>query len=172
MTIQSKNLGVILGLFAALFLGVDKASLAASPLDFGWGSPILVEKKSKRDKTMVLAWPIQVRNNTARLLSPQLEIIAVTDTGRQYSPDPAIRVRHSHHSQPMIAITELRDGIFPSVTQNTVVVFQEIDPKTSRIDFYVGGLVDLDLVGEKRYLKITYKRILSGWEWEGMSFFK
>lgn len=172
MTIKWKTLGVIIGLFATLFLGVGKAPLAASPFDFGWSSPIVVEKKSKGRLTTYLAWPIQLRNNTVRLLSPQLEIVAVTDTGRQYNPDPAIHVHRPPHRYPLVAMTDMGDGIFPSVTQNTVAVFQQIDPKASRIDFYVGGLVDLDLVGEKRYLKITYKRILSGWEWEGTSFFK
>ena len=157
-----------IGLFT---VGPSSLSLAAD-LDFGWGSPIQLSEKPNSDQDQTyLAWPIQVRNSTQKRLAPHLEIVAVTDTGRQYTPNSRTTVRGPIRSVQVVNFSDFKSGIFPSVTRQTVVLFENVDPMASTIDFYVGGLVGTHPTGEKKrtYLRITYRRVLSGWIWEEIS---
>lgn len=135
----------------------------ARSLDFGWGTPIeLNEKMDKKGQKHYLVWPIEICNRTAKRWLPQLDIVAVTDTGRQYAPAPDLK---EITSEDRMSLAGMHTQLFPSVIRKAIAVFEEIDSKAKVIHFYVGGLVDIPQ-REMKYLRITYKRSPSGWRWE------
>lgn len=147
-----------------ILLGVD--SVQAASLDFGWGTPIeITEKIERKGEKQYLVWPIQISNRSGKRWLPRLDIVAVTDTGKQYAPTPTLKVSASGEAA---SLASLENHLFPSVTRHAMVVFERIDPKAKVIHLYVGGLVDIP-DREMKYLRITYKRSLSGWEWEDSS---
>lgn len=157
-------------IFMALILPGIPGRSFASTLDFGWASPFVMTQRSKNGN-INMAWPIQIINDTRRRLIPSLEIVAVMDNGRQYYPTPQIRAKGGGSSEECVSLSSLQTALFPSVSQRAIVVFEDLDPKASMVDFYVGGLETggpMDLK-EKVYLKITYRRSSSGWELEGIS---
>ena len=164
-------IGVSLLCTIFLTIGMDRP-LSAAALDFGWGAPIHIRQTSKgKNEQINLAWLIQVSNNTNQRLVPRLDIVAVTDTGRQYTPasSPGVNIPVPH--EEVGNITGLASGVFPNATRRAVAVFQDIDPKASMIHFYVGGLVRPNSGSTRQvtYLRITYKRVLSGWKWTEIS---
>lgn len=156
-----------------LFLIIFSVSTAAASLDFGWGAPIIFPAKNKQGEINknYMAWPIQISNYSKHRLVPFLDIVAVTNTGKQYSPVRKKLVR-DHESEEMLNISEIEDKIFPDVTRRSIILFSDIDPKASIIHFYVGGLKETEIVTTKdvKYLKITYKRSPDGWKWDGVNF--
>lgn len=150
-------------LFSLFIVALDVDSSWAASLDFGWGTPIKVKEKiAKKGHYHDLAWPIQISNGTGKRWLPRLDIVAVTDTGKQYAPTPTRKVTLS---EEMASLANLESHLFPSVTRKAVVVFEKIDSAAKVIHFYVGGLVDVP-EREMKYLRITYKRAPSGWTWE------
>ncbi|TAK00893.1 MAG: hypothetical protein EPO39_15185 [Candidatus Manganitrophaceae bacterium] len=150
--------------FLILF-GLD--STQAASLDFAWGTPMEITGKieSKIDRKgdkPYLIWPIQISNRTGKRWLPHLDVVAVTDTGKQYAPTPTLKVSASGEAA---SLANLESHLFPSVTRNAVVVFEKIDPEAKVIHFYVGGLIDIP-ERKMKYLRITYKRSPSGWKWE------
>jgi hypothetical protein len=144
-------------------MGFGLDSSQAASLDFGWGTPLEVtEKIGKKGHKHYLAWPIQITNRTGKRWLPRLDVVAVTDTGKQYAPTPTMRVNLSEETA---SLAGMERHLFPSVTRKGVVVFEKIDLEAKVIHFYVGGLVDLP-EREMKYLRITYKRSPSGWTWE------
>lgn len=140
---------------------------AAAPLDFGWGTPFSVsEKTTAKDHKDYLAWPIHISNRTGKRSPVLLDVVAVTDTGRQYAPVSTLRIQPPVEYQN---ITALQNMIFPMVTLRAVALFEDVDPKAGVIHFYIGGLLD-SKIGEKEkmnYLRITYVRHTNGWVWDG-----
>ena len=168
-----KRLHIIIAIFISIayfLMGLSVSSAAAS-LDFGWGTPvILTQKPSPATTKTYIAWPIQISNNTGYRLIPNLDIVAVTDTGKQYSPVPDMKIKTSNYSE-MLTISDLKNNIFPMVTRRAVAVFSNIDPKANVIHFYIGGLKDTGIRKAKttedmQYLQITYKRAKKGWTWD------
>ena len=154
---------IVFALFFIFFIGHSLDSSQAASLDFGWGKPIeITEKGERRGERQYLVWPIQITNRTGRRWLPHLDIVAVTDTGKQYAPTPGMRV-----SAPgdIASLAGLGEHLFPSVTRKATVVFEKIDPEAKVIHFYVGGLIDKP-EREMKYLRITYRRSASGWKWE------
>lgn len=142
-------------------LGID--SPRAASLDFGWGTPIEVKEKiAKKGHQHYLAWPIQISNRTGKRWIPRLDIVAVTDTGKQYTPTPTMKILLF---EEMASLANIESSLFPSVTRKAVVVFEKIDSEAKVIHFYVGGLIDVP-EREMKYLRITYRRSPSGWKWE------
>ena len=74
----------------------------------------------------------------------------------------------------VLSVSNLEKDIFPLATRKAVAVFENVDPKANEIHFYVGGLVASASpdVEEMTYMKITYSRALSGWEWKETSFIR
>ena len=168
-----KNL--LLFLSAILFLVTFQGSAVAAALDFGWGQPVVVKKKAlRKDGGSYLAWPIQIGNNTHQRIVPHLDIVAVTDTRKQYHSDPAERVWVRDLDKEVLTVSNLEKDIFPMATRKAVVVFDNVDPKASEIHFYVGGLVASASpeIEEMTYMKITYRRVHSGWEWKETGFIR
>ena len=135
-------------------------------LDFGWGPPIY-RKAQIDEKKGYLAWPIQISNYTGKKLLPLLDIVAVTDTGRQYAPNSKILA--SMAPGDMLSLSGLHTSIFPQATRRSMVVFEDFDPKINRIHFYIGGLTQASgKVGSEhqKYLQITYTRAGGVWKWE------
>lgn len=167
------NNKIILLLSIPIILIVVSFSTVAASLDFGWGVPIMFPAKSKQSeiKKNYMAWPVQISNYSKRRLVPLLDIVAVTDTGKQYSPVRNKLVRDLE-SDEMVNISDIEDKIFPDVTRRSIILFSDIDPKANIIHFYVGGLREADLITTKdiKYLKITYKRSPAGWKWESINF--
>lgn len=154
-----------------LVLAGAGAPRAGASLDFGWGPPLQVTQGKLKAEKIYLAWPIQISNHTPKRWGPDLDIVAVTDTGFQYKPVPELKVSARHSGQGPEPLTALQSTLFPPATRRAVAVFEDVDPKASIIYFYVGGLVQ-DASGNSDngvYLRITYKHTLSGWNWEGMS---
>ncbi|GEM_PF-6475319 len=144
-----------------IVLGLDSSQAAS--LDFAWGPPLEInEKIEKKGEKPYLVWPIQITNRTGKRWLPRLDIVAVTDTGKQYSPTPTMKVSTSGEAA---SLATLENHLFPSVTRNAVAVFEKVDPEAKVIHFYVGGLVDIP-ERKMKYLRITYKRSPSGWKWE------
>ena len=146
------------------FTSVSFSSVAAS-FDFGWGAPIVFSKKQKSNvHETYMAWPIQISNSTRQRLIPNLDIVAVTNTGRQYSPIPELKADHSEGAD-MVSLSELKSNIFPEVTRRAIAIFKGVDPKATVINFYIGGLDEENSGrGEDKYLRITYKRYKTGWK--------
>jgi len=159
---------IIILLIVIFILAGISVSSAAAALDFGWGTPVLLANKGKSVRESYVAWPIQISNNTRHRLTPQIDIVVVTDTGKQYSPVSGVQVKNQD-SREMVSLADIKGNIFPSVTRRALAVFKDIDPKATVIHFYIGGLED----GENRvrekssYLKVTYKRLHKGWKLEG-----
>ena len=168
-----RNLFLLLSVI--LFLVTFQGSAVAAALDFGWGQPVVVKKKAKREEGgSYLAWPIQIGNNTHQRLVPHLDIVAVTDTRKQYHSNPVERVWVRDLDMEVQSVSNLERDIFPMATRKAVVVFENVDPEAREIHFYVGGLVASASpeIEEMTYMKITYSRVHSGWEWKETSFIR
>ncbi len=165
MNIKRKFHSIIQTVFIlGLILVMPLTSLAAiSSLDFGWGSPILIKQSGQKQ---MLAWPIQISNPTKKPWFAKLDVVAVTDTGKQYSTISNPDIEDIDGISPL---SVLKSHIFPSVTRRTIALFEEVDPKATLIHFYVGGIVDPSQKeqGETRYFRITYQRTVEGWKWNG-----
>jgi hypothetical protein len=164
-----KHLTLIIILFLCtvfIFDGVYKTTAAAS-LDFGWGPPIDLKQEGNTIKSY-LVWPIQISNRTGRRLVPHLDIVAVTNTGRQFSPLSTVKITGPSSYGVLTRISDLCSNLFPSAMISGMAVFGNMDPKVNGIDFYVGGLIvsESPVADERTYLRITYKRTRAGWEWE------
>jgi hypothetical protein len=144
-----------------ILLGVD--STWAASLDFGWGTPIEInDKVERKSPKQYLVWPIEISNRTPKRWVPHLDIVAVTDTGKQYAPTPAMK---ETVSGDRTSLAGLDHQLFPAVIRKAIAVFEEIDSEAKVIHFYVGGLIDIP-ERQMKYLRITYKRSPSGWKWE------
>ena len=159
----------IVALITTIFItaGISISSAAAS-LDFGWSTPVVLANKEKKNvRETYIAWPIQISNSTKQKLVPALDIVAVTNTGKQYSPIPELKVSHQE-GREMLSLTELKGNIFPSVTRRAMAIFKNIDPKATIVHFYIGGLDGRGRVDREdiKYLRVTYKRLRTGWELE------
>ncbi|MBI3610166.1 MAG: hypothetical protein HY204_05635 [Nitrospirae bacterium] len=164
-------------LFSVFILSGAHGTIWAASLDFGWGRPIDLKQKTDVNKSY-LAWPIQITNSTGKRVVPNLDVVAVTNTGKQYAPLSTVKVDAPSPHGDFLSISALHSNIFPSATRSTIAVFENMDPKAGVIHFYVGGLVlpepsgDPPQAGSTTYLRITYKRSQTGWEWEGTSVLK
>ncbi|MFQ5589320.1 MAG: hypothetical protein ACE5F7_10825 [Nitrospiria bacterium] len=138
-------------------------SLTAATLDFGWGTPFILQLKGERP---YLAWPIQVHNATNKRYFAQVDVVAVTDTGNQY---PALTGLHVEQPVKIKNLGLLRNNIFPEVTQRAIAVFEPVDPRATVLHFYVGGVVGVSpkVQSEITYFRVTYRRTKTGWEWDG-----
>ena len=165
---------LILLLSATLFLVSFQGPAFATALDFGWGEPVLVHNAQKKDGGNFLAWPIQIDNNTGQRLVPHLDIVAVTDTRKQYHSDPSQRAWARVLDKEVMSVSNLEKDFFPMASRKAVAVFENVDPKARMIHFYVGGLVKSASpeVEKMTYLRITYSRVLSRWEWQETSFIR
>lgn len=155
-------------LFVTLIMVFGSGISVAAALDFGWGTPVLLKEKPSK---VYLAWPIQISNNTDKRLIPYLDIVVVTNTGKQYSPLSTLKIPYGD----FLNIAALRSNLFPSATRRAIAVFENVDPMASVIHLYVGGLVQPTPAASKEdmaYLRITYKRSSTGWEWEETSVLK
>jgi len=138
----------------------------ASSLDFGWGPPVEVRSRSQ---TRYLVWPIQISNPGPGKLTPTLEIVAVTDTGKQYAAQQAATVSVPVSAGQVVSMAALQTAIFPSATRRAAVVFEQFDPHARVVHLYVGGLTQAALSRSSPYLHVTYVRSGSGWTWKGTS---
>jgi hypothetical protein len=157
-------------IIAALTLNGQIGLSMAASVDFGWGTPIEMPEKTKRNEVKkYLAWPVQISNSTGKKLNQQIDIVAVTNTRKQYTPVSNLRVKIRNRGE-IVPLSSMQGGIFPRVIRKTIVIFKEIDPKATAIDFYVGGLSEGAEEGlNQKYFRITYKRSSSGWRWDGTS---
>ena len=137
-----------------------------SSLDFGWGQPVEVKT---RPQTRYLVWPIQISNPGPGRLTPNLEIVAVTDTGKQYHPTETAKVSFPAGGGDVASVAALQTHIFPSVTRRAAVVFERFDPRANVVHFYVGGLTQAGSNRSSPYLHVTYTRSGAGWTWRGTS---
>lgn len=161
------HMKIIVCLCTVFILTGVSVSSAAAYLDFGWGTPVLLTHKGKNLQETYVAWPIQISNNTNQRLVPQLDIVAVTDTGKQYSPASGLKVSPQEDSKEITSLADLRNNIFPAVTRRALAIFKDIDPKATVIHFYIGGLENGGNPAKEntKYLRITYKkRLRTGWE--------
>jgi hypothetical protein len=157
-------------LIATVFFAGGTASATASSLDFGWGQPVAV--KPRPGKSSFLVWPIQISNRTAKKLVPQLDLVAVTDTGKQYHSQATVKVSTAASpSGETLSVAALQSTMFPSVTRQAFAVFENVDPHARVIHFYVGGLETPAAAnpGQDVYLRVTYTRSKTGWVWSGTS---
>lgn len=162
---KRKRLSLLSALFFSVFtmLSVFPAASTAATLDFGWGSPFVLHQKEEK---RYLAWPIQVSNSTNKRCFAQVDVVAVTDTGNQYT---ALTGLHIGKPVNIKNLGVLKNHIFPDVTQRAIAVFEEIDPRAALLHFYVGGVVEVSprIQEEIKYFRVTYRRTQTGWEWNG-----
>ena len=151
--------------FIGLLLAAATPAFSAA-LDFGWGPPIEV-KVHPKDRYLV--WPIQISNSGPVRMTPSLEIVAVTDTGKQYIPEETAEVHMPAATEEIISVAALQAHIFPSATRRAAVVFERFDPRAKVVHFYVGGLTQGPTSRSSPYLHVTYKRSGAGWTWQSTS---
>lgn len=140
--------------------------VCASSLDFGWGPPVEVKL---RPQTRYLVWPIQISNPGPRRITPNLEIVAVTDTGKQYFPAEAAKVSMPAGGGEVVSVAALQTNIFPSAIRRAAVVFDQFDPRARVVHLYVGGLTPTASNRSSPYLHVTYTRAGAGWIWQSTS---
>jgi hypothetical protein len=140
------------------------SAAAATSLDFGWSSPITVSCHPPHVRSFYTVWSIQVGNSTPKRLAPNVEITAVTDTGREYSPLPTVAAKGPLDGN----IAALHRPMFPAVMRRVAAVFEDVDLEATMLHFYVGGLV-VDPTPEAHpvYLRVTYRRSGSTWKQVG-----
>ncbi len=142
-------------------------------VDLGWGKPSVVSQKSGKAHRNILVWPVQLSNNTPHRISPALEIVAVTNTGRQYSAPPLEKVTVVSLGE-VPGIKGFNEGLFPQASLQGFAVFNDFDLNATRISFYVGGLIETSNGNSdsNKFVLITYERKGSGWEWIGTKLFE
>jgi len=165
----------LLAVLAAAALGALVAGpVRADPgsLDFGWSQPVAPHVKGKK-AAPYLVWPIQIVNNTTGILTPSLGVVAVTNTGHQYTPLPYAAVAPDGPYEELYTLDGLRSEMFPRVTRRAVAVFEKVDPNAREIRFYVSGLVGPGArrtAGGNSYVLITFERVRDEWQWVSTEF--
>jgi hypothetical protein len=171
---NSKRVFLISLFFVAINL-ISPVTGFANPLsvDLGWGTPSVVSQKSGKARRNILVWPVQLSNNTPHRKSPVLEIVAVTNTGRQYSAPPLEKVTVVSLGE-VPGIKGFNEGLFPQASLQGFAVFNDFDLNATRISFYVGGLFETSNGNpdSNKFVLITYERKGSGWEWIGTKLFE
>jgi len=156
---------LIQSLFISILISIGPLPSVASvsSLDFGWGSPILINRPGQKQ---LLAWPIQITNPTKRPWFAKLDVVAVTNTGKQYNAISDANVAHFDGISPL---SVLKSHIFPAVTRQTIALFEGVDPGATVIHFYVGGIVNASQKEgkEPQYFRVTYQRTADAWLWKG-----
>lgn len=171
---SSKKVFLLILVFSAITL-VRPVTGSANPLsvDLGWGTPSLVSQKSGKAIRNTLVWPVQLSNNTPHRKSPVLEVVAVTNTGRQYAALPLEKVTVVSLGE-VPGIKGFNEGLFPQASLQGFAVFNDFDPNATRISFYLGGLFETfnGNPDSNKFILITYERKGSGWEWIGTKLFE
>jgi hypothetical protein len=146
-------------------------------LDFGWSKPVAPRAKGRKTAPYLL-WPIQVMNNTGGVLTPSVSVVAVTNTGRQYTPLPYAAVAPDGPYEQLYTLDGLRTELFPQATRRAVAVFERVDPNAREIRFYVSGLVRPGArrasagpaSGGNPYVMVTFERVKDEWQWVNTEF--
>jgi hypothetical protein len=166
--------------WVALAVAAALVALAAGPapaaergsLDFGWSKPVTPHIKGHKG-TPYLVWPIQVVNNTTRVLTPSLGVVAVTNTGHQYTSLPYAAVAPDGPYEELYTLDGLHSEMFPQVTRRAVAVFERVDPGAREIRFYVSGLVRPGVRrtnGGTPYVLVSFERVKDDWKWVSTEF--
>lgn len=167
------RLGAVLGAVLGTALAAAPAAAAEhGSLDFGWSQPVTPHIKGKKG-TPYLVWPIQVVNNTSRVLTPSLGVVAVTNTGRQYTSLPYAAVAPDGPYEELYTLDGLHSQMFPTVTRRAAAVFERVDPGAREIRFYVSGLVRPEArrtSGGTPYVLVTFERVKDEWKWVSTEF--
>jgi hypothetical protein len=159
-------------LAAVVALTAGPALAEPGSLDFGWGKPVAPHIKGKK-AAPYLVWPIQIVNNTSGVLTPSLGVVAVTNTGHQYTPLPYAAVAPDAPYEELYTLDGLHSQMFPQVTRRAVAVFEKVDPTAQEIRFYVSGLVrpgPRRTSGGTSYVLVTFERVKDDWQWVSTEF--
>jgi hypothetical protein len=149
-----------------ILLCLTHSAFAAS-LDIGWGIPAILSEKIDKSNHKVLLWPIQVSNGTSSKRHPLLDIVAVTNTGKQYNATRLSKGNLGRYAALVSDTTSTKGAIFPAAAMQGFAIFEDIDPKAGSLYFYIGGLME-DVKSRKeikKYIRITYKKIGQDWKW-------
>lgn len=173
MTRGRRRAWIALGVAAALVaLAAGPARADSGALDFGWSRPVLPHVKGKSAEPYLL-WPIQIVNSSDRVLTPSINVVAVTNTGRQYMPLPYAAVAPDGPYEEVYTLDGLRTEMFPNVTRRAVAVFEKVDPNAREIRFYVSGLIRPGAHATGRsgqYVLVTFERRDKEWAWVSTEF--
>jgi len=163
---------VAVGILA--WLAVAAPGAGAQWLDFGWSRPVAAaEVKPSIGAGDYLIWPIQITNNSPRVLSPSISVVAVTNTGRQYTPLPFVAVAAERPRDEVFTLEQLKSEMFPAVRRRAAVVFEDVDPDARQIRFYVRGLVrpgPQRVANGGAYVMVTFERMDGSWVWVNTDF--
>lgn len=159
-------------LVAMVALAAGPALAESGSLDFGWSQPVAPHVKGKK-AAPYLVWPIQIVNNTTGVLTPSLGVVAVTNTGKQYTPLPYAAVAPDAPFEELYTLDGLHSEMFPQVTRRAVAVFEKVDPQAREIRFYISGLVrpgPRRTAGGSSYVLVTFERVKDDWKWVSTEF--